>query len=373
MDSQTLEAVKLAQSDTDEPSSQLPESETKILYLAGSCVSDFYYELSLVYAREKIQVPGCKSYYAIIHPDGLWQIGTCLNGLSEKMNLASFLVELPQVDLVVPLMFCLPGMTTYRAFFEDMLGIPVVGSTSECTSLAANKAKTRSVVSSAGVKVAEAQLITRGGKVTIQPPLVIKPNSADNSLGLTLVRREEEIESALEAGFEHDDVLLAEKFIPGRELRIAVVERNDGLYIPPIIEYLVSEQNPIRTTDDKYKISTNGTPEAQSQKSPVTPVCPAQVEPEILKQISEAAKKCHVALGCRDYSLYDFRIHQDTGEPYLLEAGLFWAFAKNSMISKMILAEGHELEKIVREVWSRAARRVRIPCGSILKYSSGCV
>ncbi|MEK8018840.1 MAG: hypothetical protein VSS75_018360 [Candidatus Parabeggiatoa sp.] len=30
-----------------------------------------------------------------------------------------------------------------------------------------------------------------------------------------------------------------------------------------------------------------------------------------------------IALGCRDYSLYDFRVHSETGEPYLLEAGLF--------------------------------------------------
>ena len=47
--------------------------------------------------------------------------------------------QLPKIDVVVPHMFCSPGMTSMRAFFEDILGLPVVGSPSQCTALATDR------------------------------------------------------------------------------------------------------------------------------------------------------------------------------------------------------------------------------------------
>ncbi len=88
------------------------------------------------------------------------------------------------------------------------------------------------------------------------------------------------------------------------------------------------------------------------------------------KKLADAAKQAHVALGCRDYSLYDFRVHTDTNEPHLLEAGLFWFFGKISMISRMILADGQSLEDLAWELWRTAAGRSRVACDSLFKYSS---
>ncbi|MDE5069364.1 MAG: hypothetical protein O4861_06175 [Trichodesmium sp. St16_bin4-tuft] len=86
----------------------------------------------------------------------------------------------------------------------------------------------------------------------MQPPFIVKPNTEDNSLGLTLVWEPEEIAEALRAGFEHDETLLVEDYIPGRELRVAVVERKGKLSVLPAIEYLVTKDNPIRTLINMY-------------------------------------------------------------------------------------------------------------------------
>ena len=340
----------------------------RVLHLAGSRVSNFYYNLSMLYAKEVVQPVGASSYYAVVNPDGFWQLGTSLDSMSEKMSVQDMISRLPEIDVVVPHMFCFPGMTSFRALFEDILGLPVVGSPSHCTALATNKAQTRSVVSASGVRVAKAQQLRRGDPLTMQPPFIVKPNSEDNSLGVTLVWNETQIAEALRVGFELEDTLLVEDYIPGRELRVGVIDRGGKLCVLPMIEYLVTEENPIRTVRDKLELQSDGMPGKQSEKPAVKPMCPANVTPELFEKLADAAKQAHVALGCRDYSLYDFRVHAETNEPYLLEAGLFWSFGKISMISRMLMAGEQSLEDVALELWSAAAGRTRVARGSLFKY-----
>ncbi|MDJ0518323.1 MAG: D-alanine--D-alanine ligase [Trichodesmium sp. MO_231.B1] len=340
----------------------------RVLHLAGSRVSSFYYNLSIIYAKEVVQPVGVSSYYAVVNPDGFWQLGTSLDSLSDKMSLQDMIPRLPQIDVVVPYMFCFPGMTSFRAFFEDLLGIPVVGSASHCTALATNKAHTRNVVSASGVRVAKAQQLRQGDTLTMKPPFIVKPTSEDNSLGVTLVWDESQIAEALRVGFELDNTLLVEDYIPGRELRVGVVERGGKLWVPSMIEYLVTKEHPIRTLHDKYDLQSDGTPGKQPEKPVAKVVCPANVTPELFEKVANAAKTAHIALGCRDYSLYDFRVHAETNEPYLLEAGLFWTFGKISMISRMLQADGQSLEDVVLELWNVAAKRTRVAGSSTFKY-----
>ena len=348
---------------------QSSESQLRVLHLAGSPVSDFYYNLSLIYAKEVVQPVGVSSYYAVLHPDGFWQLGSSLESLSEKISLQEMISRLPKMDVVVPHMFCFPGMTSFRALFEDILGLPVVGSPSHSTALATNKAQTKSVVAQEGVRVAKAQVIRPGEAVTMKPPFIVKANSEDNSLGMSLVWHEDEIATALQVGFEHDETLLVEDYIPGRELRVAVVERGGQLSVLPAIEYLVTEENPIRTLHDKYELQSDGLPSKQPDKPAVKPVCPAKVTPSLWEKISDAVKRAHIALGCRECSLYDFRVHADTDEPYMLEASLYGSFSKIGMISRMLQADGQSLSDLAWELWNAAAlRRTRVANGAKFKY-----
>jgi len=329
----------------------------RVLHLAGSRVSQFYYNLSMLYAKEVVQPANVKSYYAVVHSDGVWQLGSSLDNLSQKLSLPEMITQLPEVDVVVPHLFCFPGMTSFRGFFEDLLSLPVVGSPAHCTALASNKAHTRSVVEAMGVTVAKAQQVRSGDGVMMEPPFIVKANSEDNSLGLTLVKTQDQIAAALQTGFAYDDTLLVEDYIPGRELRVGVIEREDELYVPSMIEYLFPQDHTIRTIQDKYDLQADGTPGKQPDQPVANPQCPAEVTPELFEKLADAARKAHIALGCRDYSLFDFRVHEETGKPYLLEAGLFWSFGEISMISRMLLADGEVLEDVVAEVWYNASQR----------------
>ncbi|MDJ0588484.1 MAG: D-alanine--D-alanine ligase [Pleurocapsa sp. MO_226.B13] len=349
---------------SDKFKSSLNTSTLSVLHLVGSAVSDFYYKLSVIYAKEVVQPTGVKSYYAVVHPDGSWQLGSSLDNLEAKITLVEAIAQLPQVDVVVPHMFCFPGMTSYRAFFEDILGIPVVGAKSDCTALTTNKSYTRNILEAAGVKVAQAQQLRRGDRLTMQPPFVVKPNSEDNSMGVTLVRNRAEIEPALEAGFKYDDILLIEEYIPGRELRVGVIEKNAELYVLPAIEYLLTKDNPIRTLDDKLGTQDDG----MLARQPVEIACPADINPELRQKLTKAVKNAHQALGNRDYSLYDFRIHAETAEPYMLESCSFWSFIDASVLSRMVSADNQKLEDVAFELWNNAAKRTRVAYGSLFKY-----
>ncbi|MEM6646985.1 MAG: hypothetical protein AAF730_12115 [Bacteroidota bacterium] len=111
-------------------------------------------------------------------------------------------------------------------------------------------------------------------------------------------------------------------------------------------------------------------PSKQPDKPAVRPVCPANIAPPLWEKISDAVKRAHVALGCRECSLYDFRVHADTDEPYMLEAGLYGCFSKIGMISRMLQADGQSLSELALELWSAAAlRRNPVACGAKFKYA----
>ena len=326
----------------------------QVLHVFGSTQTEFYFELSKMYASAVLRPEGVQHRFAGVRPDGTWQFGPDTETLGPPMALDAALGEVGRPDLVVPHMFCKTGMTTYRALFEDILGLPVVGAPAAVAGLATSKLWTRDVVAGAGVRVAAAERLVGRRMPSLDVPYVIKPDSEDNSLGISVVRDPEDAEAAVAEARDYADTVFAEAFIPGREIRAAVVERDGDLHVPSFIEYPVSEARPIREVEDKLQANADGSLR-QSHRADAQPICPAEVSDALGQRLAEAAKRAHRALGARDYSLFDFRVHAETGEPYMLEAGLFWSFSALSAISKMLKASGEDPTAITREIWCAAA------------------
>jgi D-alanine-D-alanine ligase len=334
----------------------------RILHLAGSAVSDFLCDLSRLYAQDCLTATAgdgrYESHIAYVTPDRLWRfpedLGTAALAAATPMPVADALRRIAalRIDVMVPQMFCVPGMTSYRAMF-DVLGIPYAGNTAGVMALAANKARTRAVVASAGVRVPEGQLLRCGDQPAIPAPAVVKPVDADNSLGVSLVRRPEDFPAALETAFTHADEVLAERYIElGREVRCGIVARDGELICLPLEEYRVNgSSKPIRDSGDKLRRGEEGGLQLVAKDSSrawmVDPADP------ITQPVWEAAKRCHAALGCRHYSLFDFRI-DPAGQPWFLEAGLYCSFARQSVITMMAEAAGLPLSDLFAMVLGQA-------------------
>ncbi len=331
-----------------------------VLHIVGSPTSAFYHDLSLVYASHVVRPSGTLPHFAAIEPGATWRQGPSLSDLGPPDSFASLVENLPPIHVVVSHLFCVEGMTTIRGLFEEVLGLAVVGPSAGIAGVSANKALSKEALLRCGLRVPEGIVVTENsGRSPVPLPVIVKPNREDNSVGVSLVRSAAEWPNAVTTALQHDREVLVEEFIPGREIRTCAIEREGGLWIPEMIEYEVTELRPIRTVDDKLAIGESGTPEGQTRTSDIPASCPAQIDEGLREKLAEATREAHVGLGCRDFSLFDFRIDADSGEPYLLEAGLFWSFSDISMISRMIEAAGADLEGVISEVWHRAAERSR--------------
>jgi D-alanine-D-alanine ligase len=348
-----------------------PQQRLRVLHLVGSEVSIFMGDLSRLYADDCLRATAdpdrYETYVAVVSPGGQWRFPGDLSEESLESARPLSFADAVQVlaglrlDVVVPQMFCLPGMTTYRSLFE-LLEVPCLGNTAEVMALAAHKARAKAVVASAGVRVPEGELLLAGEQPTVPLPAVVKPVDADNSLGVVLVRRQQEWEAALRSAFEYSDSVLVEEYVElGREVRCGVLEIDGALVCLPLEEYSVDpDTKPIRGYADKLRRGAGDGLQGVGDLALVAKDSDhawiVDRDDPVTERVWAAARACHRALGCRDYSLFDFRI-DDAGNPWFLEAGLYCSFAEKSVITVMARAADISLERLFRTSVEQAAAR----------------
>lgn len=330
----------------------------RVLHLVGSATSPFHADLSRLYAADCLQtLEGYEHHVAYVSPDGRWRF-------PEDLSLEAIEAAVPtevgeaverlgaiEADVALPQMFCLSGMTHYRALL-DVLRIPYVGNAPDVMALTAHKARAKAVVAAAGVAVPRGEVVGRGGTTEVEPPAVVKPVDADNSLGVTLVRDRGGYDDALAAAFEHADEALVERYVElGREVRCGIVVVDGRLVGLPLEEYRLDE---VRTQADKLVRAEDGELALVAKEHSRAWIL-AEDDP-VVEPVRALARACHVALGCRDYSLFDVRVDRE-GRPWFLEASLYCSFARQSVLSVMAQAAGIATDELFATALAESRRR----------------
>lgn len=319
----------------------------RLLMLSGSPTDRFHERLSLAYAvsaLRALRAAGMTVDTVHVTPDADWRFAETLDGdilaATARQDREEALAEITRRSYaaLIPQMFCPAGMTTFRRLFED-LGMPIIGNSSDAMALTLQKGKTRDMVSAAGVPVPRGHIAhgAEGGAFTL--PCVVKPTSGDNSFGVSFVERESDYETAVSTALSFGPEVLVEEFVPlGREVRCGVIETDSGLRALPMLEYhLEPSRPPIRGVESKLSIGPGDDVELASKTKPTSTVVPA--DDPINDRVAPVALAAHRALGCRHYSLFDFRI-DPAGQPRFLEAGLYCSFAPESILVMMAKAAG---------------------------------
>jgi D-alanine-D-alanine ligase len=336
-----------------------------VLHLIGSPVDDFHAELSRLYAYDCLTAladVGYRMLIAYVSPDGTWRFPSDADPAAFD---AARPLSLPQavdhilglgVDVMVPQMFCRPGMTSYRALF-DVMGVPYLGNPPAVMAIAADKVAARAVVAQAGVAVPVGEVVTAGRRPSLPLPVVVKPATADNSVAVTLVEDAGQLDAAVAAAAAHADSVLVESYIPlGREVRCGVLDLDGELVCLPLEEYAVdTATNPIRTAADKLARTDGGDLYLVAKES--TRAWTVPVDDPVTARVWEAARICHRALGGRHYGLFDFRIDPQ-GRPWFLEAGPYCSFSPSSVIATMASAAGMALPELFSRVLTEAGIEV---------------
>jgi D-alanine-D-alanine ligase len=225
------------------------------------------------------------------------------------------------------------------------MGLKYTHSGLETSVIAIDKELTKMVLVPHGISMPEGRIIASEslfGQDPMPRPYVLKPVNEGSSVGVAIVTDEGNygfpIGREVEGPWNHFDRLLAEPFIPGRELTVAVLG-DEAL--------AVTELKPVAGFYDYDAKYTDGLTEH---------VCPAEVPGDIARAMMEMALEAHRLLGCAGASRSDFRWDEQRGETgiYLLEVNTQPGMTPLSLVPEQAKKRGISYAELVERLISEA-------------------
>ncbi len=213
-----------------------------------------------------------------------------------------------------------------QQILEDK-GVAYTGEGVEGSRAAFDKITSKKLFAEHGVPTAEYEVIEAGGHPSLPLPYVVKAPKEGSSVGVYIVKTEEEIGPALRGASQYSDVLLVEKFVKGRELTVGIL---GGLALP-VIE--------IRPMQGFYDFK-NKYPFLNKQgQSGAEHLCPAPLDEIETRHVQEAALAAHRALGLEVYSRVDVLLPEG-GKPSVLEVNTIPGMTEASLLPEAAAAAG---------------------------------
>jgi D-alanine-D-alanine ligase len=253
-------------------------------------------------------------------------------------------------DVVFNALHGTPGEDGTIQGLLDLMEIPYTHSGLTTSAVAIDKELTKAVLVPHGVRMPKGKMVDSESLYEGDPmarPYVLKPVNEGSSVGVAIVTDQgnygHPISSKAEGPWRHFDRLLAEPFIKGRELTVAVLG-DEAL--------CVTELKPkagFYDFDAKY---TDGLTEH---------VCPAQIPSGIADAMLAMALRAHRLLGCKGASRSDFRWDDEAGEAgiYLLEVNTQPGMTPLSLVPEQArqkgISYGELVERIIAEALGRKA------------------
>jgi D-alanine-D-alanine ligase len=218
----------------------------------------------------------------------------------------------------------------------EILNIPYTHSGVLASALAMNKPKAKSVAAAAGIPVTEHKIISRfdaAREHVLAPPYVVKPTAEGSSFGVIIVPADQAHppQSLGRDDWAFGEEVMAERYIPGRELTCAV-QGDEALGVTEIVPI----GHGFYDYDAKYA-------EGGSKH-----VLPAPVKPFVYQNIRRLAVDAHRAIGCRGVSRSDFRYDEaGSGEVIWLEVNTQPGMTRTSLVPELAAHAGQSFPDLV--------------------------
>jgi len=243
-----------------------------------------------------------------------------------RMNAAmqGTLRALPQADVLFLALHGGQGEDGTLQALLDLTGVPYTGSGHLASALAMDKDLSKHLFRAAGVPTADWLMapVTIGQvQTTLGFPVIVKPSKQGSTVGLSIVKTPAELQPAIDLAFEHDDEVMVEQFIAGRELTVGVL----GGETLPVGEIIAKHE--IYDYECKY------TPGMAVEEFP------AKLSAEETATVQRFAQMAFDALKLRGYARIDFRMATD-GTFYCLEANTLPGMTQTSLIPQAAAAAG---------------------------------
>lgn len=248
-----------------------------------------------------------------------------------------------QADMVFNALHGGSGENGQLAAALELEGIPFTGSGSKASYIAMDKYLAKLVVAAEGIPTAK-HLILRANLLedyndpqdysgfveNYGLPLIVKPNDAGSSVGISKVECLEELKPAVEEAFRYSESVLVEEFIAGREITVSVL---DGKALP-----VVEIQPHAGWYDFKNKYTKGNTDY----------LVPAPIEEATAHLCQLYAERIFFALSCSVYARVDFRLRD--GTPYFLELNTLPGMTSLSLTPMAAKAAGISFGELLKHI-----------------------
>ena len=248
-------------------------------------------------------------------------------------------------DVVFNALHGTPGEDGSVQGLLDLMGLKYTHSGLRASAIAIDKVLTKSVLMPLGIRMPGGHVIDSASLHDGDPlprPYVLKPVNEGSSVGVAIVSDTSNygnpIAADAEGPWRHFRQLLAEPFIAGRELTVAVL---DGEALA------VTELNPTQGFYDYDAKYTDGLTEHH---------CPAELPADVEASALAMAAQAHAALGCRGASRSDFRYDPADGEAglYLLEVNTQPGMTPLSLVPEQAKYRGISYDALVARILASA-------------------
>jgi D-alanine-D-alanine ligase len=248
-------------------------------------------------------------------------------------------------DVVFNALHGTPGEDGSVQGMLDLMGLRYTHSGLTTSAIAIDKQLTKRALAAQGIRMPDGMVVASTGLHERDPlprPYVVKPINEGSSVGVAIVTADgnygNPIGQEVEGPWHHFPELLAEPFIPGRELTVAVLG-DEALAVTELI--------PVRGFYDYDAKYTDGL---------TTHVCPAEIPAEIEAAALDIAVRAHVALGCRGVSRADFRWDPAKGVAglYLLEVNTQPGMTPLSLVPEQARYRGLDYDRLVGRILEAA-------------------
>jgi D-alanine-D-alanine ligase len=234
-----------------------------------------------------------------------------------------------------------------------MANIPYVGAGVLGSALGMDKVKMKEALRYHGLPVAEwvsfrrrqwreerEQCLADGARFGF--PCFVKPANLGSSVGVSKAHDASELPGAIEEALRHDEKVLVEEFVDGREIEVAVL----GNYKPEAsIPGEIVPSNEFYDYNAKYL-------DGKSEER-----IPAPLSPELAARVREMAVRAFVALECAGMARVDFFVTRLTSEVLVNEINTIPGFTPISMYPKLWAATGVPYPQLIDRLIQLAIER----------------
>jgi len=230
----------------------------------------------------------------------------------------------------------------------ELLGVPYTGSGPLASALAMDKTMTKRIWVNEGLPTPRFEVLDRTSDLAavaarLGLPLIVKPPHEGSTIGVTKVADVAGMRAAYGLAAEYDEQVLAESFVQGRELTVAILGTGAAARALPVVEIVAPEGN----YDYEHKYFTDDT----------RYLCPAPLPPAVTQRVQEVSEAAYRVLGCEGWGRVDVMLDADN-QPYLLEVNTSPGMTGHSLVPMAAAASGMSYEALCVEILRDARCKV---------------